>query len=181
MLADLHSLFLAAVASNSALALTLIAIARSRGMRSVRHWGYAQSLHAVGYILFALRGQIPDLISIGFANALESMFVAMWTVAIASFLHRRLHPAQVWGPVLLTALVFSYFLHDYRARVLLGTPIFVLQLLYTVYLLASAERKRRGVGTRLLGLSLAATALLFVVRIGAALAGVEPLVSFTTQ
>ena len=83
--ADIPTLFLAAIATNLLLAVSLGVMARGTGMEALKPWAYALLLHASAYVLFALRGAIPDAVSILGANTAESLFVAFWVLALARF------------------------------------------------------------------------------------------------
>jgi PAS domain S-box-containing protein len=181
MLADIPTLFLAAISTTLVLAATLVAISRHRGMTGIRIWGYALTLHAGTYVLLTLRGSIPDAVSIIGANTLEAMFVALWVTVIATFQRRTVWAAVVYAPVVLTALVYGYFLDDLRMRLLFGNPVLLFQLLTAIYLLRTTDGVRQSVGQRLLSLSLLATVLVLSIRLLAVLTSTEQIATLTTQ
>jgi PAS domain S-box-containing protein len=181
MHADIPTLFLAAVANTLALVLTLVAVSHLRGMQELRQWGYALVLHAGTYVLLALRGRVPDWLSIVGANTCEAMFMALWIGVIATMQQRTLARAVVLGPVLLTAAIYAYFIDDMRTRVLLGNPVLLFQLLTAIHLLRRRDGDPTSVGRSMLRASLMTTVVLILVRLGAVLMEVEQLTTLTSR
>ena len=67
---ELHipTIFVMLVAGCITLAVSALAASERRSCDGLREWGLALCVHATSYILFALRGLIPDLLSIVCAN-----------------------------------------------------------------------------------------------------------------
>jgi PAS domain S-box-containing protein len=181
LIADIPSLFLAAIATSLLLAVSLGVVSRSRGMEALKPWAYALFLHSAAYVLFALRGTIPDVVSIVGANGMESLFVAFWVLALARFQKRSIHPVLVFGPVPLTMLVFYGLLHDIHLRILLGHPILLFQELTLLYLLRAEPGEPRSDGQFLLKASMVVTVLLTLFRLLAIASGYEQVTALTTQ
>jgi PAS domain S-box-containing protein len=181
LIADVPTLFLAAITTSVLLAVSLGVVSRSQGMEDLKLWAYALFLHTTAYVLFALRGIVPDVVSIVGANGMESLFVAFWVLALARFQKRSVHPALVFGPVPLTMLVFYLFLHDIHLRILLGHPILLFQELTLLYLLRSVPRESRSAGRLLLDASMVVTVVLSAFRLLAIAFGYEQVSTLTTQ
>jgi PAS domain S-box-containing protein len=181
LIADIPTLFLAAIATSLLLAVSLATMARGTGMEALRPWAYALLLHTTAYVLFALRGTIPDVVSIVGANAAESLFVAFWVIALARFQKRSLHPALIFAPVAMTILVFYWFRHDLQMRILLGNPILIFQELTLMYLLRRAPGEPASAGRFLLAVSMAVAVLLTAFRLLAVALGHEQVSTLTTR
>jgi PAS domain S-box-containing protein len=181
LIADIPTLFLAAIATSLLLAVSLATMARGTGMEALKPWAYALLLHTTAYVLFALRGAIPDVVSIVGANTAESLFVALWVLALARFQKRSLHSALLFAPVALTALVFYALLHDLTMRILLGNPILIFQELTLMYLLRRAPGETASAGRSLLVVSMAVTVLLTAFRVLAVALGHEQVSSLTAR
>jgi PAS domain S-box-containing protein len=179
--ADIPTLFLAAIATSLFLAVSLGVMARGSGMEALKPWAYALFLHTAAYVLFALRGVVPDVMSIVGANTAESLFVAFWVLALARFQGRHLHSSVVFGPVVLTILVFYGFSQDLTMRIVLGNPILIFQELTLLYLLRRLPGKSAGGGRFLLQASMVVTVLLTGFRVLAVALGYEQVFSLTTR
>ena len=77
---DLRTLFVIAIfASTVAGLLLLLSWLQTRNVRALAWWAAAFIIGAVGVILIAVRGDIPDIWSIGIANAIiAAAYGIMW-------------------------------------------------------------------------------------------------------
>lgn len=165
LLADIQTLFLTAIVTSLILAVALSFAARGSDMAPLRPWAAGLFLHTLMYVLLALRGSIPDFLSIVVANSAESTFVALWALAIAQFSGRRLPPAWLVVPPLLTALNYGLLIDHTLPRIIGGNSILLGQIGLLLYQLRTVQLSRSRRGVNLLIVSLAATALLLLLRI----------------
>src|SRR5215475_6144167 len=80
---DLHTLFLVTIYVEAILGLLLLFVwAQNLALRAVCWWGFAHLVRLASIELFAMYGEVPDLISIDLANALLfTAFAITWTGA----------------------------------------------------------------------------------------------------
>jgi signal transduction histidine kinase len=181
LIADIQTLFLAAIATGLLLAVSLALMSRSRGMEALKLWAYALLLHSLAYLLFSLRGHIPDFISIVFANVAETAFVSLWILAVSRFQQRAIHRALVFGPIAVTAVVYVVFLTNPVLRITLGNLVMIVQLVMLLYLLRGSAAAPRGPGNWLLTASLVVTGVLICIRVAALATGVGQVPSLFTR
>lgn len=66
----------------------------SHGRTSVlRLWAAGLVAHGVAYVLFALRGQVSDWLSVVLGNTLLALMFALFALGVARFQQRPLHHA----------------------------------------------------------------------------------------
>lgn len=114
---------------------------------SIRRWTFGIVTQATAWVLYGLRDQIPDLLSVVAANALLSMAFAKQTQAVRVFAGLRVTHTATYGPVVLVLLVeilFTYVVPSMRLRLLAATPLFCLQMAYGgMSLLGTSQAPRR--------------------------------------
>ncbi|HSM99565.1 MAG TPA: GGDEF domain-containing protein [Rudaea sp.] len=114
---------------------------------SIRLWTLGVLAQATAWILFGLRDQIPDWLSIVGANALLSLAFAQQVHAVRLFGGLPVGHVAVYAPtvaVLLDEIVFTYAVPGMRLRLLTATPWFCLQMIQGgLSLVASAAVGRR--------------------------------------
>lgn len=114
---------------------------------SIRLWTLGVLAQATAWILFGLRDQIPDWLSIVGANALLSLAFAQQVHAVRLFGGLPVGRVAVYAPavaVLLDEILFTYAVPDMRLRLLTATPWFCLQMIQGgLSLVASAAANRR--------------------------------------
>lgn len=109
------------------LALSVGWVARRKDQDGLPVWAISLCIHGIASVLFALRGTIADFLSIVIANALMSTAYTLYYFAIATFLNRKTKAIYLAIPPILMAVIFSFLLHDLRARVIIGSSILLLQ------------------------------------------------------
>lgn len=129
---DLHisTLFIIIIVTCITLAGSALAASARRAGDGLREWGLALCVHAIGYLLLALRDVIPDALSIVIANALFSVSHSIFYYALRIFLGLR--PTRrlfLWGPPCLMICGLLYVLEVPEYRVLLVNCILLLQSL----------------------------------------------------
>jgi len=106
--------------------LLAVAFSDSRA-RGARLWIAGLAAQLVAVPLFALRGSVSDLLSIIVANG---FFTLSWSFFWASFdvFFGKRRPLWLYGlPLLAAALIYTFFLHDARLRVVFGSSLYALQ------------------------------------------------------
>jgi diguanylate cyclase (GGDEF)-like protein len=99
---------------------------------SIRRWTFGVLAQATAWILFGLRDQIPDWLSIVGANSLLSLAFAQQVHAVRLFGGLPVSRVAVYAPVvavLLDEIVFTYVVPGMRLRLLTATPLFCLQMI----------------------------------------------------
>jgi len=83
MTLDVHTLFLVTIYVEAILGLLLLFVwAQNMALRAVCWWGFAHLIRLISIGLFAMYGEVPDIVSIDLANALLfTAFAATWTGA----------------------------------------------------------------------------------------------------
>ncbi len=147
------TIFLSIIIVSVVLACTF-ALERHRHKPELMLWLYAFVLHSLVYGLFSLRGQISNFLSIIVANVLVSSLFAIVTEGLLKFFKCHLHRAIIWSPVLLTAILFTFFEDDLQPRYISGGLIFSLQALLLLYFLTQNRFKIRGHGKYLVMVSI---------------------------
>ena len=152
------------------LALVLTTLRRHRELTLL---AAALGTHATGYFLLSLRGRISDLVSIIVANTLVALTLALLALAVYCFQRRAAPRLLVWLPVALTAVSFSWFLHDFQMRVLLSGVLVSVQLVIVLVPMVLRQHATVGRGqyVAMLGFLLALAAM--VVRVNAILSGTD--------
>jgi len=101
---DVRTMILVQVVSNLLLAVGLLLV-RRRGLssREITFWMYGNAAAALGWLLLALRGIVPNFVSVVIGNTLIMCMLVLWYRAIAEF--RGLRPNLIL-PYALAALCF---------------------------------------------------------------------------
>ncbi|WP_374602720.1 GGDEF domain-containing protein [Arenimonas sp.] len=114
--------------------------------RHLRIWTVGLLLHPLAWVMLAMRGQVPDPVSISLGNGLLLLGFAEMARAVRGFQglpERRLH---LWGVVLVAVAGlawFSEFRPHYSARVLINS-VAAAMLLAAIALALSAAYRRDG-------------------------------------
>lgn len=165
MLQSLHVptmlLMTGAVSLTMACALAAMRPGRREGMGL---WASALVLHTVAYMLFMVRGVVPDWASIVLANTLIGGVFALVLAAIHQFQGRALPWKRMALPVALIALLFAVFIDNYPARLLVSSVLMPLQLLLALWALWRPRKPPHPRGAVLLSIGLGLQVLLLSVR-----------------
>lgn len=146
MNAHVPTLFLMLIAVNVTLTLSVGLVARGKLRDGMAYWAAGLACNAAGYVLFALRGQVSDLLSIVLANVLFASVFALFTEGVFQFQNRRPRRWLVWLPVVATALLFGALIPWQAARVVAGTIIFSAQSAAIMVSLLQRRKTTVGVG-----------------------------------
>ncbi|WP_153110840.1 diguanylate cyclase [Propionivibrio limicola] len=150
MIPHIPTMLLMIIAASATLALSVGWVARRDEKEGLQLWTAALSLHAAVFILFALRGKIPDFLSILVSNVGLSGSYALLLAAIAQFQQRKLSPLVLWGPPLLIGTMFSFLMSDIAARIVMGGIVFTAQIAMILLALTSRNHVLTGRGKHLM-------------------------------
>ena len=117
-----------------------IAVVAHRRHRDLLLWSVALVLHGLGYVLYSLRGQISDFLSIVAANVAIASAFALFGEGLFRFQSRQPIRWLLWSPIPISVLGFSLLLHDEHARFVLAGSLFGTQAL--VLVMALWQRRR---------------------------------------
>lgn len=123
MVADVPTLMLMVTIAAMAMAATLIAVTWGERSDGIKLWAGALGCLALAYVLFLLRGRIPDAASILLGNALASVTTSLVLAAVYRFQGRALPWRAMLLPPLALVLLLWLFLYDFGTRVTLTALI----------------------------------------------------------
>jgi len=113
-------------------------------------WGWGLLLLGLSYPAYGLRMVGWTGTASLLSNLLVSITLAMHTLAVDQFQKgrvKRLRLAYIWGPVGLTFLCATIFLHDARLRIITGTAVLALQaasMAWQTWAVALQGQRERG-------------------------------------
>jgi diguanylate cyclase (GGDEF)-like protein len=142
---DVPTMLLMTAAASLAMAGSLAA-ARPRRSEGTGLWALALLLHAATYVLYTLRGTVPDWASIVLSNALLAGTFATVLGAVCQFRGQALPWARMLVPVVVTAALFAVFIDDYRARIMVAGTLGPVQIGLVLWVLWRPQplAQRRG-------------------------------------
>ncbi len=144
------TLFVLLIVASFALSAT-IAAAAYRRQQGLFWWSGALALQGVAFLLFGLRGQIHDALSIVGANVALSSAFALFGEGIYRFQVRTAPRWLLWAPVVVIGAAFSLLLDDIAARLVISGPVIALQCLLMFRPLLQRWRDTPGRGKYILG------------------------------
>lgn len=150
MATHIPTMFLMIIAAGATLAFSVGWVARAQDKEGLRIWTMALAVHTLAFILFALRGKIPDLFSVLMANVALSISYSLFLSAITQFQQCRVSSLLLWLPPLIVALAFSFLMSDIAARIIVGGVIYVAQILIVLFNLLNRENDVTGRGKHLM-------------------------------
>ena len=149
MVLDTHTLMMLAAALTLLVGLSLRYVLHEYPATlypSISRWTFGILTQATAWILYSLRDQVPDWLSIVIGNTLLSWAFAEQVRAVRLFSGLRCNRALIYLPVLavlLVEIVFTYFVPSMRLRLLTATPLFCVQMLYGGGSLIGTQQVRR--------------------------------------
>lgn len=146
MVVHVPTLFMTIMALSATLAVALGIAARTQLREGMGYWALGLLAHTGTYLLFAMRGQVSDWISIVLGNVLLSSVFALFAEGVFQFQKRRSSRWWLWSPVLLVAVLFAALLPSYLARVAAGVVLFVFQSLLVVAAVLQKRKEIPGIG-----------------------------------
>ncbi len=115
-------------------------------MRGVSRWALATLIQTAGWIIVgALRGVLPDVISIVIGNGLIQLALAMYLIIVADFSDKPLRPILPYSVVLLSCALLWYFsaiTENLNARNIIVSISTAVLTLKSVHILAAPRASR---------------------------------------
>jgi len=164
MLIDIPTLFMVIVVACLTLAISIGWVAANEDHDGLRPLIFALALEALSYLLYALRGHIPDFWSIFVANLAVCGGYALMGLAIAQFQRRRLAPLLLWLPQVALALALWVASSQIVMRIAFLSVIFSAQALVLLWLLIDGARRTVGRGQHLLMVGVSLNLLIMIYR-----------------
>lgn len=113
---------------------------------SLRLWIASMGLQPVAWVLYGLRGAIPDLFAIVLANSVLILTYAFQLQAVRRFVGRSNNPLLVYTPVVLVAaveIVFTYAYPSMRMRTVWASLLISIPFFLSAHALLSGSRPHR--------------------------------------
>lgn len=139
------TLFLVNVALSIVVSITLFCTGHRRHPE-LYIWAAAIALHATGYALGGLRGQIGDVWSIVVGNTVITLALALLAEGVYQFQKRTPPRRLLWLPIPFTLLTFAWFIDNLGARLLLSGVIVSFQIMLILHPLLARHRQTAGRG-----------------------------------
>ena len=107
---DTRTLFAVVVGAYSMLGCMLLVLWRlQRGYPALGYWGVSNAISAVGALLIALRGMVPDMLSIAGGNCALLLGEFLMWCGLRQFAGQRFKLRWGWLPVLVPAALYLFF------------------------------------------------------------------------
>ncbi|MBI5924761.1 MAG: diguanylate cyclase [Aquabacterium sp.] len=164
MVVHTPTLFLVIVIASAVMGAAIAFIAHRQHVNMLL-WAAGLMLHAVGYALYSLRGQIPDVWSIVVANVAVSAMFALFGEGFFRFVGRPSPRWWLWTPVVFVGVAFSFLQHAQQARFLLAGLVFSFQCLTLLLALWQSRAELPGRGAYILSAGALAVLLVMFVRV----------------
>ncbi|QEA14498.1 GGDEF domain-containing protein [Comamonas flocculans] len=160
---DTRTMMVMVIAGTLSMALAM-AFVRTPRREGTGFWAWALLTHAGTYLLFMLRGQISDWLSIVLANTILAGTFALLLAAVTAF-HGRAQP-WMWllAPIPATALLNGLFLQDLRLRLLTSSFMLSIQIVLIVWALWRPTRPNQPRGAILITLALSTQGAILLLR-----------------
>lgn len=177
---DIQTLFLVNIFVSTTLA-TCVALVAWGVDRALLRWAFAFALHSATYVLFALRGVLPDFFTIVVANTLITVMFALFTEGLLHFQQQAPNRVVIWGPVVLLFLLFLVLTDQFVMRVVISSVIFSLQSVLIIIMIFQGLSRGVGRGRWIIVVAALATIVMFLQRGLLTLLGNGPLVDLQSS
>lgn len=134
-------------------------------------WAWAMLPLSLVLLLFSLRGQVSDWLSVVLGNTLLISVLALFAEGLCEFQQRRPRRALIWGGVVLTPLLIVWFMDAVSIRPLLSNTVLGFQAASLSWLVLQRRAQTAGRGQYFVVAGLALIVLATLARLGAALLG----------
>jgi diguanylate cyclase (GGDEF)-like protein/PAS domain S-box-containing protein len=145
MQAHIPTLFLVIITVSFILA-AVLAAAGYRKKPELMLWASSLVLHGLAFMLFSLRGEISDFLSIVIANIFISAIFVMIAEGFFFFLKRRPPRFLIWSPLVVTAIAFTYWIDHITPRVIFSGFVYGAQCILLVYFVIRYQYQVAGRG-----------------------------------
>ncbi|OPX64292.1 MAG: sensor protein KdpD [Methanoregula sp. PtaU1.Bin006] len=182
---DIRTIFLMIFLINAFLTLMIFAYWKTQKTHDgFALWAVSLLFQSLAYLLFMLRGEVSDLLSIPVANVFSMLAMIMRVDAIRRFIWGRPIPAGYYSllvPIFIIYWYYTYILDSIILRALVSTLCIAPVLIIAGYLaLISVERENRII-RYLFAASLTIPAFILIVRLAAWFAIPEQYTLFSTD
>jgi len=146
---DIHSAITISAVLSGMMAVSLLYTLHDypAGQRpGLRLWIASMGLQPVAWVLYGLRGAIPDLFAIVVANAILALTYAFQLQAVRVFVGRANRPALVYTPVVLVAaveIVFTFVDPSIRMRTVTASLLIAIPFFLSAGALLRGSRPHR--------------------------------------
>ena len=151
---DARTLLFSLILTNAFMVLGLfVAVSCKEGdakQDGIAKWAVAILLQTLAWMLIAVRGSIPDALSIVVANGLLSGSYALMLAAIGEFQQRTISRWKYFSPIALAMLIASVLVNDVHGRFIWGGMVYIFQLLLISRALLTAPETHTGRAWKLL-------------------------------
>ncbi len=172
---DARTLLFSLILTNSFMVVSLfVAVSCKEGngkQDGIAKWAVAILLQTLAWMLIAMRGSIPDAMSIVVANGLLSGSYALMLSAVGEFQQRTIPRWQYVLPIALLLLIAYVWNDDIRGRFIWGGMAYVFQLLLFARALLTAPESHTGRAWKLLISGIVVVILVLVLRAIVAMRG----------
>lgn len=162
--------FLLIILASAVLAVAL-AVVSYRRTNVLHTWAGAFVTHTGAYILFALRGQISDVLSIVLANTLLALTLCLFASGVARFQQRQMPLWLLWWPLAVIPPLFTLLLPYSTARVVASGVIFGTHTALAGLMLWQRRKQTPGRGQYILMAGFLLVVLVFGLRVVTTLTG----------
>ncbi|MFA6015714.1 MAG: GGDEF domain-containing protein [Gallionellaceae bacterium] len=176
---DSHTLLFSLILTNALMVFSLFVSTSNRSdsgrKDGMNKWAVALLLETLTWMLAAVRGSIPDLLSIIVLHGVKAAAYAMMLAAICEFQQRTMPRWQYIVPISLALLMAAVLVDDTRGRFFWGSLIFGFQMILIARALLSDANTRAGRSWRLMLGGICVVLLLLGTRATVALLGLGEL------
>ena len=175
MQADIPTLMATVMLTSLTMASVMVVVGWGTRREGLQLWACGLAVHAVGYLFFALRGQVDETLSVLVGNALASLSLSLLLAAVLRFYGSSPQWLLLLTPPVLLVALLSLLLDDYAARVAVGRAMYAAQPSAIAWVLYARRGATVGRGMWLVMFGMAAQALLMAARaVVSAVDSVEP-------
>jgi diguanylate cyclase (GGDEF)-like protein/hemerythrin-like metal-binding protein len=158
------TIFLAILAVNATLTVSLAAGASRANRDGLYLWAIALALHTLSFALFGLRGKISDFASTAVAATILSASWAVFAEGLFQFQQRQPPRRLIWLPVVVISIAFLPFRDNLTMRVVVSSIIYVAQTILILVALNQGRRATVGRGQYFVAIGLAPVVPIFIFR-----------------
>ncbi|AVO40928.1 sensor domain-containing diguanylate cyclase [Simplicispira suum] len=149
MQADVSTLMATNLLASLTMAGVMVVVGWGMRREGLQLWAGALAVHAAGYLLLALRGQIDESLSILAGNALLSLALSLLLAAVLRFYETSARWVVLLAPPVLLFAALAMQLDNYGARVAISGAMYAAQAAAIVMALFLRRGETVGRGARL--------------------------------